>query len=255
MPELLPLDQWYEPIAGTEVRMREPTGEPYDPNGIPAWLGRTGLNYVRSNTHKIRLTCLFSMQNTADNLGAPGEFEALMETATLLGDDISPSTQQNLSYRERCIAAVRNKAVTGFHVGHPSNPHTYDVVREIRLMALNHKRGDMFEDIRLLDPETFIQKVTTRRISAAMLLHVEQWSILQNVDEFAESNPGKHHAVLCLKPFGLDIVRKAQQVLGLTVGVRRIDEENWPIDYVSDTFNASAILSTGKFDTASLRQR
>lgn len=256
MPELQPIDQWFEPIAGTtEVRLREPTGEPYDPNGLPPWITRTGIDYLQANPGQVKLTFFFNMQQIAADLGSPGEFEEQMATATMAGDRfMAVGFREDETYLQRFVRTLESRPMPIFDTGNPPDPTAGFLVAGIRAAFLKRLKSnnEPARAIELLeDTETMRREGIIKGAAGAMLLHVLDWSVLDFVGSMAANQGGQHHAVVSLKPLNLDLVRKAT-MLGLAVDARRIGEDEWPLEMVTETHHTQFTLETGKFDTAGL---
>ena len=102
-PEILPVESWVR--CGPDTRqgladlvLCDPfTGEEYDPRAIPAWLGRTGLDFLREHAAEIDITVLFSMQQ-ADDLDGLSQLQEAMGKPVIFGDVIGKDDLMSPDY-------------------------------------------------------------------------------------------------------------------------------------------------------------
>ncbi len=252
--ELLPIDQWFYPIEGTtEVQLREPTDEMYDPYGPPSWLGCAGIEHLIDHADSIQLTILYNMQRTGSDLGDPGEYEALVESATLVGHSVTLKGGSDQTYLTRRDKASPEKDILLFSAENFLNPRTRDVIAEISEVVNDRfQSAELFhQQISPFDSEAIHREEIIQAAAGALATNAFNWGILETTGLLlSRRDPGEQHVVMGLLPYHLDIVRLAGSILGITVDERRIRENEWPIKMTLESHALKTIQSSGKFDTS-----
>ncbi len=192
------------------------------------------------------------MQQTEGDLGAPGEFEELVETATLLGDSvILDSDGPDGLYVQRRFKALE-RGIPLFNTTACLDPDTKEMAAAIgEAMYDQAESADMLGKFlgAFKNKEAARRERTLQTAAAALAINAADWMLLENAGEvLSKKEQGKQHIVASVFPLSLDVARKAD-ILGLQVDVRRINADSWPFDVTKESFILPSILATGKFDS------
>ncbi len=199
------------------AQLKDPSGAPYSPDQPPVFIQEDpilgpALKSAPAESDALRVTVIFSEQQEASDLGAPEEFERLIEDAQLFGDSTwglrLPS--EDKGYTTRMVEASEQAVLEGrLHiVGLLDDTHAHENTLEYieRLRAY----GDGLDAELAADKQ---QSLDTRiKLNAAMghTVNALQWLAVANActelsAAVRRTSMAKQHLVVSLHPLGAGV--------------------------------------------------